>query len=136
MAALSWLMKGRAALGKRQARQSDSQPPIRNPRAAPNVVHTVSVPVAQSENPSSCRGRSYIQPCGRQIELGGLTGANTEHRIGGDGPKWAAGGLQNSTGTLLRAACNSLGKYFVRTDSSEPALTHVHASPNCGPIEH
>ena len=54
MAAESWLMKGRAALGKRNARQSDSQPPVRKPSAAPSVVHTVNVPVAQSEKPSSC----------------------------------------------------------------------------------
>ena len=60
MAALSWLMKGRAALGKRQASMSDSHPPMRNPRAAPSVVHTVNVPVAQSEKPSSCTGRRRV----------------------------------------------------------------------------
>jgi len=48
-------MKGRAALGKRQASASDSQPPVRKPSAAPSVRHTDSVPVAQSEKPSNCR---------------------------------------------------------------------------------
>lgn len=47
-------MKGRAAFGKRNARQSDNQPPVRKPSAAPSVVHTVNVPVAQSEKPSNC----------------------------------------------------------------------------------
>ena len=77
MAALSWLMKGRAALGKRQARASDSAPPMRKPSAAPSVVHTVSVPVAQSENPSSCTGTccisSYRGRMGRRgLERGNL----------------------------------------------------------------